>query len=231
MFIYSKENPLYRITTLSLALGGLGLALPLASANAALIYSFDSDVKTPTTDTEAEFNGGAVTAVGFTITDSNVGNPAPSIGTALNQVSNNTSLDDYYTFTITNDGGPTYSLSEISFDYQVNHSNVVHTTTFSLFSEIDSFASPIAEFTYDGSASSAFLNTGAIALGTAFQGLTADTAFRIGVDDNGSNSGVTYARIDNVSLVGGTNVIPEPASLALLGLGGLCLLSRRTRSS
>ncbi|MEX2606770.1 MAG: PEP-CTERM sorting domain-containing protein [Kiritimatiellia bacterium] len=212
-------------TTLSL-LAALTLGLAASLHADVITYAFDSDSKVPTTDTYADANGGTLTGVGFTLTDSNFGNPAPSVGAPLDEIATNLDLaTDYYTFTISKDAGATdYGLASISFEYQVNHSNTVHTTNFSLFSSVTGFSNAgqqIASFEYDGTAGSAFLNTGTINLGASFSGLTTDTEFRIYLDDNGSGSGATYAKIDNVSI----SAVPEPGTLALLGLSGLALLA------
>ncbi len=225
----TKATHLTTRLTLAALTVTLGMALTTAPASADLIYAFTGNAHTPTTDTEADFNGGAVTAVGFTLTDSASGNPAPSVGAKLSEVVEDIDLGtDYYTFTITKDAGATdYTLAQISFDYQVgDHFNSVHDTNFTLFSSVTGFANTgqaIASFLYnDGT--DVFKNTGAINLGSAFQSLIADTEFRIYLDDNGSGSSAVYARIDNVTL----NSIPDPASLALLmGLGGLMMLRRR----
>ena len=60
-----------------------------------------------------------------------------------------------------------------------------------------------------------------------FDNLTSVT-FRIFQFDNVDDTGA-FSRIDNIVITG--DVVPEPASLALLGLGGLCLLGRRRRSA
>jgi len=52
--------------------------------------------------------------------------------------------------------------------------------------------------------------------------------FTLGVREATSGSSNTYATLDDFTL-NGTTVIPEPGSLALLGLGGLLIASRRRR--
>ena len=59
-----------------------------------------------------------------------------------------------------------------------------------------------------------------------FQNLTQAVTFRLYATSDGTGSTVQF---DNFALNG--EVIPEPASLALLGLGGLMLLPRRKRTA
>jgi len=56
-----------------------------------------------------------------------------------------------------------------------------------------------------------------------------DIEFRIYLSDQ-YNLGDVIHRIDNVILNGTISVVPEPSSVALLGLGGLALMLRRKRS-
>ena len=59
--------------------------------------------------------------------------------------------------------------------------------------------------------------------GPAFQGLTSDLTFRLYTTSVGQGSTIQF---DDFQLLGDV-VVPEPASFALLGLGGLMLLPRR----
>ena len=111
-------------------------------------------------------------------------------------------------------------LTSLTFNYafQNNHNQTAH-----LASSLDSYGSVI------GTAAASFNSSYPLRTidlsGVEFQDLGSIT-FRLSLtDDNGSSSRGHY--VDNLVLSGDVTLIPEPASLALLGLGGLCMLSRR----
>lgn len=188
----------------------------------------------PTTDTYADANGGTISSNGFTLVNSSTGNPARAAAVTLDQVPGSLNLaQNYISLTISKDAGSAdYGLASVSFDYQVGvHAAAVQNTTFYLFSSITGFAAPgnqIASFTYTGTDSPNFVNTGTISLGASFTGLTTDTEFRIYMVDGGSASTSVSARVDNITF----NAIPEPSTALLLlgGLGALIALRRCRRA-
>ena len=62
--------------------------------------------------------------------------------------------------------------------------------------------------------------------GAEFQGLTGSTEFRFYLTDN-TNSADFIHRLDDIVLNGDVSLIPEPATLCLLGLGGLLLRRKK----
>ncbi len=62
--------------------------------------------------------------------------------------------------------------------------------------------------------------------GSDFQNLTSDVTFRLYATSDATGGTVQF---DDFVLNGDVVAIPEPASLALLGLGGLCMLGGRRR--
>lgn len=64
--------------------------------------------------------------------------------------------------------------------------------------------------------------------GGAFDNLTGNVSFRIYAFKEHSNDIFsTWVGFDDISIEGQVSLIPEPGSMALVGLGGFCLLARR----
>lgn len=139
-----------------------------------------------------------------------------------------TSTDNYFFFTLEADPGFALDLTSLKYDFWVSSgSGVATAATVEAFVSVDGGA-----FVSFGSTSSS--DTGAAgdvaAVGTANLDLSSITGaesveVRLGVGYSSGNSDSASGFLQGVQLEG--DVVPEPGSLALLGLGGLCVLRRR----
>lgn len=136
--------------------------------------------------------------------------------------------DDYFQFTIGPDSVPSITVGSITLDHGggigSGNTNSFNTTIY-LQSSINGFgsANPVLGSASHEVTSAKSLATTTIYLPPAFQSLSSSVTFRIyASDDNDVNNDTV--RIDNVI------VVPEPASLALMGLGGMVMLRRHSRS-
>ena len=137
--------------------------------------------------------------------------------------------DDFFTFTVSpSDSSDVLDLDTLTLTaaLQVDGSSdpLKNTTmaTVYLTSSLDGFADEIDSDTVAAGALESFSFD---LSGTQFNALSSIT-FKLSASDDG-NDNADILRLDDVVLNG--TVIPEPASLALLGLGGLMLLPRRRR--
>lgn len=146
-----------------------------------------------------------------------------------------TAIDDgdFFSFTIEHTGTD-FSISQITFDYIVTASGTTTQFGAHLFSDVtgdtdaaDELVSttpgaiPVTTSSNGVTTSLTFLLSGE----TDLQNRTDDVTFSIFLRDNQSNNGQIHS-LDNIVVTGD---VPEPGSLALLGLGGACLIRRRRR--
>lgn len=227
------------------------------TTHAATIVHFvdgtDADAAALTTNNapaNADYTVSSLAAVGFeggastTRTEFGAGNNIPggtgewlfqrasAVGGAASTAS------DYYGFTVTNNSGTGLTLDTFTFDaYSVtNDAGQSITAYFQLYYQIDG-----GGYTAIGTAQSTTSPNGVTANVSEFSPLLNGTVdlssigsindgsqveFLLSVYDNsGSNAKASF--IQNIQLT--TVTVPEPSSTALLGLGGLLLITRRRK--
>ena len=155
---------------------------------------------------------------------------------ALRAASTPVSTDEYLGFQVT--VAEASNFTSFSFDFgadNISNSNGSR-VRLSLFAQVNGggFAEidgPYVEMKTTANSTANRYNIGSFTkdlsgLGSFSGGEVVD--FRIAFSDSGSNKTDRYAFVDNLVLENNLPV-PEPGSLALLGLGGLCVLKRRRR--
>jgi len=154
------------------------------------------------------------------------GNPSPALDFEFSDFNDGTLQDsDYYQFTVTPDTGFELDLADFNFD--LNKQGTADVSVH-LYSDIDSYTSEIGSATVVGTGAG-YRSWGSFTIdASGHPNLTEATTFRAYLFTTGS-VGSNWTYVDNIRLTGNA-IIPEPGSLALLGLGGLYLLQRRRRS-
>lgn len=133
---------------------------------------------------------------------------------------------DYIRFTIDSTSAMPFSISNIRYTYtSLNNSGFVLSshllTSATGFTASDSLNT--VSFIADNGSTDENVDVSGI---SELQGLTGPVEIRLYFSDSTFNSAPDH-RIDTIIIEG----IPEPGSLALLGLGGVCLMWRRHRGS
>ncbi|MEX0653001.1 MAG: PEP-CTERM sorting domain-containing protein [Phycisphaeraceae bacterium] len=156
------------------------------------------------------------------------GNPAPEFAQKPTGVANSQaealSNDSYWSFTISPNTGFHVDLDSLTFDVLV--ANPSFPINYYVSSSVDGFDSPIGGVVTGATGNYTVARDPIDLSGAAYQSLTETVEFRMYLwsPESGGTAGSRWG-FDNVTLNG--SVIPEPASLALLGAGGLLMLMRR----
>jgi len=228
--------------TFTVATLAAGLMVGTAHADMLALYTFpgsgssaDASQDVNADSTASDFQAGA----GIQLRASSFAREVESHSrfTDLNGVSQTSEAgavaeDDYWFFTIEPNSGLVLNLDELLFSH-----NFGGTTDsgaewiYFVRSSVDGFASTVGSASVTTEAPSGLSDwptTSVDLSGVDFQGLTGTTEFRIYVHWNSFPLDAQFGRIDNVQLIG--DAVPEPASAAMIGLGGMLFLARRRRA-
>ncbi len=206
-------------------LTGTALWCMAAGANAQTLaqWNFTGDVLTPTT-VGAGVTASSISNASLTLFSATGGllQGAPAAGATggTNNIASAITANSYFQFTLTPLAGQSMSLSAQAFTagFPNNTSAVIRTS-------VDNFGSNLGSAT-NGSST---LTPYSFSLGSipAFQNRTTAVTFRVYL--HGANNNVA-SQFDNLTISGAAAAIPEPGSLALIGVGlagGAALLRRR----
>lgn len=228
-----------RSKLLGLAAACFTAALAGSSHAALVTYTFGSPGQETTNETSPAFNptttDGNLVATAVQDTSNKVGIEISSAATTpagapFNRVDpqgNATSAAQaitnavFFSFTVTPNAS--MSLTDLQFDAARGGGGTPR--GYDIRSSVDNFATDLG--TADlATVRPTYTHVTIDLSGAAFQNLTTPTTFRFYVYSPGGGSSVDF---DNIVLNGAAT--PEPASLSLVGLGGLTLLRRRARSA
>lgn len=220
-------------------------AVSLISSHAAVIlqYTFDGLVVTDDAPYAASTVASGMTAGGFT--------PAAGLGSNGNWNSTSNGIDvtsgatppayaqkpiafttqgdsftgdAYWSISLAPEAGNSISLTSLTFDLTVFNSG--RSPSYYLSSNVDGFSTPIGSVATNQTSGAVTIDLS----GAQFQNLSSGTELRLYLwSENGAGSSGSRWLFDNVT-VNGSVAVPEPASLALVALGGVSLaLVRRSR--
>ncbi|MCP5535517.1 MAG: PEP-CTERM sorting domain-containing protein [Akkermansiaceae bacterium] len=234
-------------------LGIIGAALcasTLSSQAVVLVqYNFDDDATHKIPDVLAtHLSAGGPTSPDFDDSVTSEANLFTSEGQGVeNGTADNMSAawtsGQYWEFSITADSGFTFDLDTLTFDIGKSANG---TNDWAIRTSVDAFAADV-EYRNQGTLGTAttqtvnfntFADTGMSGTSGGGEGTFTAGQFdglstimiRIAYDDRQNDTDSASAtRLDNWTVNGSVNAVPEPSITALLGLGGLVLLLRRRR--
>jgi len=221
-------------------LGGLAAAVAVGMvgaprAGAAIIaeYGFGTDHVATVEDLNVTSQDANVTATALSGTNvgtfgtgwgvsTTVGNPRDSL--FQRNVPNKTfDSTKYFSFTVTPTAGYQMNLTDLNFDCSLTSDYADKWGTWQVRTSVDGFVADVGSAITLTAPSTAWTTKTIDLSGPAFQGLgSLEVRLYTSASETSSN---LVLRTDNITLGGG--VVPEPAALALLGLGAAALLRRR----
>lgn len=228
------------LTTTTLA----AASIMAGTANAAtIVYNFDGETATgdgATAAVDGNDFGSGVTASVFTLVDGNGsggfvdGYHDDRLEIVLKGVQTTS------TFQVTIPVGVIVDLTSLSFDHGIQWTNSRSNNTYSQWSvSIDNGGSATPSSVDDVRTSTENIGQQSTNVDLALSGLTGLTAttvtftingqFGVNTDFTSGNDQTRQAFLDNLTLTGTVAPVPEPGSLALLGIGGLLIGTRRRR--
>jgi len=225
-----------------LALAGLMVGSTEASADVLTSYDF---VGGSAAQTSGVLTGSNVTTgTGPTIVAAGTGYAKESTSPTTASLALAIPAEDYIEFTVSTSSVQTATLTTFTFDWWLNSPNATGTQSYSVYalSDVNGFVdgqqfgsktlgeggTPGVGFNaHDAEGKALGLSFNIAALGplTTNDSIT----FRIYFVDNRTGVSSPFHAVDNVTVNGTVTEVPEPGSLALLGLGGL-MVARRRRS-
>lgn len=209
------------------------VCLPLSHAAIVANYTFTSDLTS--SDSDATSTASVLqTGGGFDAVDVGWGRSGSlsDLYVRSNFTSAALTTGDYISFSVTSDPGTLYQYTSITFKYSVQIANSGGTGNFSanavVRSSLDNFSTDLATFAASrvGIGGTNVTNPQPLLDLSAFAPVSGPVEFRIYIYDNVDNTN-NQQRFDNI--VVNADAIPEPAVVAMVGLGFLAFGSRRRR--
>ena len=220
---------------LALSAGLLTMAVPMAADAEVLVrYEFNSN---SAAQTSGSLSGGNVAAPVDSIAANAV---EAAVGRTADTLANAITANDYAGFVLTNNSGQDAELETMTFDWWFNSPNASGTQYYRVhgLSDVNGFidgqefgtrelgegSTPGVSFNaHDSAAEALNVSFDISSLGTLADGEAIE--FRVYLVDNRSGTFSPDQLIDNITING--TLVPEPGSLALLGLGTLLVARRR----
>lgn len=217
-------------------------AFAASSDAATIVYDFDGETTTgdgATAPVDSNDFGNGITASVFTLVD---GSASGAFTDGFHDDRLEIVLKGFETtstFQITIPNGVIVDLTSLSFDHGIQWGASRSNTTYSQWSvSIDNGGTATPGAVDDSRTGADDIGQQSTNVNLALSGLTGltDTTvtftfngqFGVNPDFTSGNDQTRQAFLDNLTLTG--TVVPEPGSLALLGLGGMCMMKRRRRA-
>ena len=231
----------------------LGMVVTLAPAATLVSYDFETDLS-PSTQV-AGMSGSAWSSSGLNLVGAYDWTADPIFNTNVfaaqcfeASADSTTWADDYFEFTVSADAGGKFTVDSIVFDSvykKVSGASYFATGTYNLLSSDDNYTASLAIFDQNlnwATALPAASNrysasviwndvtmdlTGTSLAGKEFDSLTFRLYVKCANDTNSDKAAGRRTGFDDIQVVGA--VVPEPATMSLLVLGGMAMLKRRKK--